>query len=344
MLKSHYNILKSTFVVPPRNFLMKNAEAMQYLSCTIIDRTDTINEFDTHIVSKIPTDIVYQGDFASVADATSLLEYNLPIAIMYSGGIDSTCVVCAFLKNTNHKLLILGSEASIQENPDFYNEVLLNNDRIELNIGNPLLFLQQNCDKYHFVTGECGAHIMGTINIVGSVESDGVVEMTESAINNMKSAELYVGLSERLKSLFFKIAEKSPIQFKTNYDAMWWIIFALKWQFVQYRIQMYADRLCPHFTNFFMTDSWQHWALSNDVTVKCPNYNWKSYKMPMRDYIYSYWPNQYAYTQRKVKSIELTYNSLSLSGKYIVKDDKTIKYTHKFLEHFNSDGLTKMNF
>ena len=329
------------FLVPPRSILVSRFdELMSYTSAPIVDRTRVLQpSYLPNIVieSEIPSVVKDPGDFDSVTDrrALEIMVYSAsrakPIAVLYSGGMDSTCVAAAFLK-AGARILIVGSDASIKENPRFYNEILLNNDMVRVEIGNPLRFLRDNKESYTFVSGECGAHLMGTINWTKyggrEIEAIDSIEADHLAAGIFKSTKLFHNIPDNIADLLRLTLDKSPVEFKTNYDAQWWSIYALKWQFVSYRIQMFIGTICPHFFNFFMSNDYEHWALFNDVTVKCPDFEWRNYKMPIRDYIYEFSHLRSAsYEMPKRISIERTYGQLRLGDTFVIDNPKEVGFT-----------------
>lgn len=332
---------KLPFVVPPRELYEEKYKntIMEYTSAVMVDRTRTFTDcgFANLIIEdEIPTVVVDPGNFCTIVDvtATNIINqatiHNKPIAVMYSGGLDSTCVTAALLKN-GANITIVGSQASIDENPTFFSDVLLSNESVKCEIGNPLMFLLNHRNDYTFVTGECGAHLMGTINWTkyGGRELDNIdaIEADHLAAGIFRNPEPFFNIPQETRTLLLKVLDKSPRSFKSNYDAQWWAIFALKWQFVTYRNQLWIGELCPSLINFFMNDRFQMWALYNDASVKCPDYQWRNYKMPIRDYIYSYYPNRQAsYDLPKRASMERTYKQLELRGRFVLNYPKQIGF------------------
>jgi len=310
------------FLIPPRRLLGKKASLVsENLRATMVDRTGTIKDPavpNITILQPIPAVVSDPGSFADVCDAAAAelglraKATGLPIVLMYSGGLDSICVACALLK-AGIPFTALGSNESINENPEFYREVMLNNPLVTPMTGNPLLFLSHHPDDYVFATGECGAHIMGTVfgwHHPGAVEKirGGTIVSADVSGDIFRSKILFANADEPLKSMLMEVLDKCPVPIRTNYDAHWWKIFALKWQFVSFRMQLYAGRRSRNLFNFFMTEGFQQWALCNDATVKCPDFDWRNYKMPMRDYIYAVsHDKKAAYETPKRYSLERTY-------------------------------------
>lgn len=329
------------FLVPPYVLYTDKYRysVMEYISAPMVDRTETFKDCgypNIVIEQKIPTTPYDPGSFRDVVNRTALQliarskREGRPIAVLYSGGLDSTCVVSAFLAES-HPILLVGSAASIQENPEFYAVVLKDNPQVCLEMNNPLLFLRENADKYLFVTGECGAHLMGTINWTkyGGRDLDNIdaIEADQLASSIFKNPEPYFNIPDHIKKHLLVLLEKSPVSLRTNYDAQWWVIFALKWQFVQYRIQMWIGQYCPTLVNFFMTDEFQHWALAHDVREKCPNFEWRNYKMPIRDYIYGFCGLKSAsYDLPKRSSMERTYRHLQVAGNFVLDEPRQVGF------------------
>jgi len=304
---------------------------MEYISSVMVDRTRTILDCgypNIQILNEIPSSPINPGDFSAVVDRTASalvnrsITENLPIAILYSGGMDSTCVVSAFLK-AGALITIVGSQASIDENLIFYNEVLKDNPLVTIKIDNPLLRLRNESLNYIWVTGECGAHLMGTINWTkyGGREMENIdaIEADHLASSIFKNPEPYFNLPVDVKTYLLKVMDKAPVSFRSNYDAQWWAIFALKYQFVQFRTQLWVGKICPTLVNFFMNDEFQHWAITHDSAEKCPDFEWRNYKMPIRDYIFHFCHlREASYELPKRASFERTYNKLKLMDSFVL--------------------------
>ena len=328
------SIINTKLIIPPCFVVSDYVRLEQKLGATIVDRSKTLPAIvysNIIIEDELPTETINSIDFHHIVNnevskihSRSIIEKK-PIVIMYSGGLDSTCVACGFLK-AGIGIKIVGSQASIDENPTFYNEVLLNNQLVTFDMENPLLFMKNNIDNYLFVTGECGAHIMGTVSWKDTTDINKICEKHEylsDSIFNYPST--YHDCNPIMKKQLIEIICKSPKNIKTAYDAHWWLIFVLKWQYVSNRLQMHIDESTSNLINFYMSRDFQNWAVCNDVDVKCPNSNWKNYKMPMKDYIFSYTHNkESSYDIPPRASIERTYPDLNIKGKYVSYDPKKV--------------------
>ncbi len=83
---------------------------------------------------------------------------------------------------------------------------------------------------------------------------------------------------------------------KTNFDHLWWLSFAVKWQFVATRMLAYTAKrnvtgiasgyLDNRFDQFFNTVDFQLWSMNNmDLKIKDV---WSTYKWPAKDFIFEF--------------------------------------------------------
>jgi len=93
--------------------------------------------------------------------ANELLSLDQRIAIMWSGGIDSTCVLAALIKNSTNlsQLVIYCSNKSIQENPEFYNKLIKN--KIECREVDELDVTNEFIDEHVLLHGDPGDCVFG---------------------------------------------------------------------------------------------------------------------------------------------------------------------------------------
>jgi hypothetical protein len=290
------------------------------------DRTGVMN-LPIHIkpLYPIPTFRTFTKTFAELCDerATEILSrserLNAPIYIMYSGGIDSTCVVVSMLKNATaaqrKKLTILLSDQSIQENPKFYDEHL----KGKIQIGPSMSFSERLGTNDILLSGEHNDMIMGSEKIGKLMMRYGPHSIYER-YNRTMMIEFYAGMVQENTNLstfyidmFEKICAQAPMPLTTNMDFLWWINFAIKWQSCYAYILLLTPEKQTHlinqeyldsrFVSFYNTDDFQLWSMNNlDKRIKD---TWKSYKWVPKEIIYSY--NKDAeYRDHKMKRGSLT--------------------------------------
>jgi hypothetical protein len=272
----------------------------QYLCFTygglILDRTNTLKfgDFEYSTLTAIPEFSIFTNSFEEVCDARAhqLVKKadDTSINIMWSGGIDSTTAVVAFLRNNLHKHIhLLLNNKSINEYPWFYENVILKE-----NISHSLV--EKPKDHLHYskvnVTGEIGDQIFGSAAFFDAHHKGKLFSKPEEYYD----PEFLEIMSEQIKH--------SPYELKETKDYMWWVNFSLKYQNVQLRI--YPTIFMPYggIDHFFDTDDFQLWSMNNpDKKIRD---TLESYKWPAKDYIFDYTKDeQYRQTKLKVGSLRI---------------------------------------
>jgi hypothetical protein len=241
-------------------------------------------------------------------------DLEVPIKVMYSGGIDSTLIVISFLKNASEeqkkKITVLLSEDSILENPRFYEEHILGKLNIEPSLNFP--FLLGKKDQI-LVLGEHNDQVFGS-DIIGVF----IRRYSEETIFKDYNREMIVDFFNKLNGkvelnnfcfdLLDELCKKAPVKIKTVFDFFWWINFACKWQCVYFRSIMYVDTanrdlinkeyIDNYYYTFYGTEDFQLWSMANmDKKIKD---TWKSYKFPAKEIIFAFNKDE-DYFQNKTK-------------------------------------------
>lgn len=247
---------------------------------SIIDRSRAItNPINCHVLPflEIPK-LATAKEFNDICDerATRLLRTSRNIAVMYSGGIDSTLVLASLLKNATKdeldKITVLLSEHSIEENPKFYNSHILPNFKC-VSSYNFSRYLGN--DQYLLISGEHGDQLYGSavtahfVNLYGYDALYGACN--ESALVGFIQSRLPVQKkrhAERIYRELKKVVDAAPVPIETVYQFFWWLNFATKWQDVYVRILPYAQdlskvKLQENYTTFFSTDEFQIWSMNH---------------------------------------------------------------------------------
>jgi hypothetical protein len=228
-------------------------------------------------------------------------EKQVPIALLYSGGIDSTAVLVSFAKllgnRLKERLTVFLSPESIQENPEFYFSFIRTNCRIESSERFSSLF-----DRSHIVvSGELNDQLFGS-DIVGTLARHEPFEK----IAGPYSREIVVrffkhsGMSETAANAWFDLldghARQAPCAVETVHDFFWWLNFVFKWQCVYFRTLLRIDPaqqknidesfLDGYYRPFFCTTEFQKWSMANpDLKVQK---SWRTYKFPAKRLIYEF--------------------------------------------------------
>ena len=283
-------------------FRIYNAKVMP------IDRTGTIKiPIHTTSLFPLPSFRPFKKTLEEICNdrAQELLrradKLQIPIKVFYSGGIDSSLVLVSLLKNatdTQRKnITILMNEASIAENPRLYHDHIHG----KLQTDSSILFSYVLGQNALLLSGEHNDQLNGS-DMVGSL----MQTYGPAVINKPYNRETFFSFfNSKLKDealtdfyldLFEKLIAAAPVPIRTNYEYLWWINFALKWQTVSMRMLPYtaerntakitADYFNTNLAPFYRTDDFQLWSMNNpDKKIKD---TWNSYKWACKDIIYDF--------------------------------------------------------
>lgn len=244
---------------------------------------------------------------------------NRRIAIMYSGGIDSTLILATILKEFSQKnidkyVMVLMNESSIDENVNFYHSHILRHfkdirpsDTFSHYIGN---------DKYIYITGEGNDQLFGSMVTRKMISRFG----EESMLQPLRRGNIYDFIdfciekpehSEKITELLFRLAKSAPIPIETPFHLWWWLNLTCKYQSVfirsvgyTHRKNQYSLSLFDNYQMFFDMPEMQLWAMNHsDNLIET---SWRSYKHECKRIIYEF--NKDAdYRDNKVKYGSLKY-------------------------------------
>eukprot|EP01023_Acetabularia_acetabulum_P019338 TRINITY_DN1983_c0_g1_i12.p1 TRINITY_DN1983_c0_g1~~TRINITY_DN1983_c0_g1_i12.p1 ORF type:complete len:735 (-),score=58.08 TRINITY_DN1983_c0_g1_i12:153-2117(-) len=302
----------------------------------LIDRTHTLNtNLKVKVLDAIPE---FDYDFSKSLNqiclerAQEIMDIantqNKKIQILWSGGIDSTAVIIAFLtlfpeEVIKNKLEVLYTEASIQEYPEFKDSICPSYVNFTLldDFVFPLTFQRSN-DL--IVTGEHGDQIFGSDILKWCMGPpkfpDGTINELFNKIDEpwqevvlkllVNSRAIPEGSEHAWLHWIYQQVQKAPIPIQTTFDFFWWLNFSMKWQNVSLR--MFTKALSVdqstylRLLHFYRTDDFQQWSFHNH-DYKLPNRtNWASYKLPLKQFIFNYTSDENYYNNKeKIQSLKL---------------------------------------
>lgn len=229
-----------------------------------------------------PTDLTYNDCCNLRAKQLMELSINLqkPLGIMWSGGVDSTRVLVAFLENfpltvlKTHLRIVMSAE-SVIENPVFYKKYILSNFEIINSEYLPWLF-----DKnVILVTGYHNDWINGgDISMAGYKKSnaakftkpfnqDHIIDYMNTIIKDTEVATIMVNAGIDSAKIYGR-----PLE--VNCDWFFWWNFCFKWQawllllstsMPRYWPNINEDFINTYVHSFFNTDAFQLWAINNPL-------------------------------------------------------------------------------
>lgn len=298
------------------------------LNVMLVDRSKAIQmpyNFNVSPNSEIPSiPVGFNKTYENICNerAIEILEkqkqLNIPIYLLYSGGIDSTLVLLSLLKNKplnelKDILVVAMSPESIGENPNFYKNYIYGKLRIVSSEnfngffdGTKLVLGGEHNDQLF------GSDVIAKINRVRPF-SEALLPYSKDYIAGFFK---YKGMSEESANWWYNMlvwhSKQAPCEIKSNFDMLWWLNFCFKWQSVFYRILV---RVAPnqrsnisqnfidnYFVHFFNTPDFQIWSMTNS-SLKI-NSSWDSYKHIAKEIIHAYDGNtEYMLNKSKIGSL-----------------------------------------
>jgi len=261
--------------------------------------------FEYKILNTIPTDPYTTLSFDQICDIRAAQIYKSavkPIMIMYSGGIDSTVVISAFIK-LDIEFIVGYTDSTIKEYPWIITQ-LRNNAWPKVTLvyiaNKKITDLQKS---YHIVTGVVGDQIAGSVKSFAG-NSGHTNEIRARQLDNYEDV-----LSPYLLDTFSEQIDAFPIKLNDFSDFLWWISFTFKYQWVCLgfinSVGFDSTQLSTY-THFFNDIDFQKWSMSNrDLNKEFIVRNAPlEYKANFKKYSYDVLGDRdYLENKRKVSSI-----------------------------------------
>jgi hypothetical protein len=264
---------------------------------TLIDRSNTL-VFPIKIKllpnMKLPEYKVFTETFSDICDKRAIelfnraVNSNKKLAVMYSGGIDSTLILCSLLKNIDENLIkkhvvVLLSDFSIKENENFFYDYVIKKFNCMSSYRFPYIL---GNDDYLLISGENADQLFGSVVTdlfnrdnnfdinFKSIEStkNQMIDFMKKRIDRNDIISTFIkpdtNYSEILFSLLEKITKAAPIKIDNVHKFWWWINFITKWQSVYVRVFAYSKnikniKMEENYTTFYCTNEFQLWAMNN---------------------------------------------------------------------------------
>lgn len=233
--------------------------------------------------------------------------------ILWSGGIDSTAILISVLKTGNKEILdqlvVVCNQASIEENPYFYNRYI--KDKLKTIDTDHFKVTSENYNKILLVNGDCAEMVFGSTH-PQALGRQGLLDIIHEpwtndtllrrAINTTNSNALDFGFALVKESI-----KHSPVPIETIFDFLWWHYFNFKIVDSYVRAMVYtADQLTDTeamdfrtntFQRFFMYPEMQMWGmLTNNARRETMHLD---YKYDAKTYIYNFDHNDFYYNNRQ---------------------------------------------
>jgi len=265
---------------------------------------------------------------------------GVKLYVLYSGGIDSTCLLVSLLKQATPQqkknIVVLLSHESIAENPRFYDEHIRGKLRVESSI----MFMNLLGGGDILLSAELNDQLLGS-DLVGQMiarygspaihkpyDRGQVVAIFGASLKgDTETAGFYVDLFERIR-------DAAPVPIDTNFEFLWWVNFTTKWQACLVYVLLFTpprnagavtkDYLDTRFVSFYNTDEFQLWSLNNlDKRIQD---TWASYKWIAKQVIYDYTKDaEYRDHKTKVRSRQVILRQQYIGNKFL---DENMRFSN----------------
>jgi asparagine synthetase B (glutamine-hydrolysing) len=204
-----------------------------------VDRTNKLNllKMEDCPIPEIDHSFNKTYDEVCYSSASEYWKYHDDITVLWSGGLDSTCVAIAFLQTqtVGKRLSFVGSVESIEEYPKFYED-----HKSLITIDTPSQFWNRfkvRSTDTRYVTGDIGDQIFGgCINEFGDKKEEdwqNFIDWKDTFRQSyMLSEELRREWTDKEKQKFLDKMEKfncqAPFPIVTLFDFVWWLTFSTR--------------------------------------------------------------------------------------------------------------------
>jgi hypothetical protein len=313
----------------PETLLWVEGNKLISLNISLIDRVGQIEmpyKFETYEPFKMPTDLTgfdltYEQCCEKRAWEMVYLSRSLnkPIALFYSGGIDSTLMLITFMKILSDKELreriwVCLNLKSVYENSRFYFDHVIK----KCTIKSSYLLSSMLDNSVIILGGEHNDQLFGSdtvSEIINMYGYDPVLKpYNKEFIIKFFCQRNKFPLSLAAAEIWFDVIDyhirnHAPCELRTVFDFFWWFNFCFKWQSVYFRMLLrvdIADRnnitqdfVEKYYHHFYSTIDFQKWSMCNPQEKIRDS--WKSYKIKAKELIYDFNQDDY-YFKHKIKN------------------------------------------
>jgi hypothetical protein len=269
-----------------------------------VDRTDHLNvlKVNTWPIPKVNRKFAKSYDQICYETATEYWDNHDDISVLWSGGLDSTCVAIAFLetKPIGKKLTLVGTQESVDEYPTFYEQ---HKEITKIDSADEFwqrFTFHQNETKY--VSGDLGDQIFGGCIDEFSelkdepwqnfLEWDDIFAQSLLHVDNL-TRDWTIPEKKNFIKKFEKFNSRAPFPIVTLFDFVWWMTFTTRYNGAANNITNLVTALyklpkaaIDTVSCFFHSDDFQQWSMTHHH-LKYPA-GPETYKQPIKDFIAKY--------------------------------------------------------
>jgi hypothetical protein len=298
----------------------------------LVDRTQTVKTPFKNYLNKenqIPDFSKFKNldlEESLITVTKELIALDQKIYFLWSGGIDSTAALTAFLVGGNiQNIIVVCNQDSIREYSNFYQ----NHIRGKFSLMASELFMQKI--KNNTVDGialscEQGDCLYGQDFGLRSANVFGYTYLRKPANkDNIKKLFIAYGMTDKAASCWYDLYSStfhlSPRPIETMYDFSWWATFNWRWQWAFEKVYLRSKDDFPLKT-FFSSPLLQKWSVNHsqyDITKQ------SDFKIDLKKFIFNYTKDQ-EYFENKIKHPSAT---LYYAANYFVAiDSNRTRFDH----------------
>lgn len=225
------------------------------------------------------------------------LKFQVPIQLHWSGGIDSTAALVAFIEllgmtESKRCLEIAMTSSGIIENPLMWEQLIRKENFKVINTLKTRDYWNGNAIM---VNGECGDQVQGTDLYRALTHQHG-----KHALNISWTPDLIISLikfraqvsdsdARQLAEVLMNQVRQAPIDIVTLGDFWWWINFTCKWACAFYRLitkstpQVDSKFIDNYFFPFYASNDFQLWSMYKREEKH--KGDWATYKWKAKDFV-----------------------------------------------------------
>ena len=256
--------------------------------------------------------------------AQTILSYNKPIKVFWSGGIDSTLVLSHILyhSNSSSDITVCCTAQSFKENSDYQN--FLNNfsvkiERLEYSwktLNSSDCIVVTGCSADRLLASLSEKFFLANVDWLNGLWSDFLLKSGMS----MENVDYCLN--------------KIPAHVVTLLDLCWWMNqnFRIQPTLLRDHWDNNLENPLSHTISFFDHSSFDHWSAQNRQQIIVDG-RWNSYKRQYREEIYKIWPDQ-NFLENKNKIYNMSYRSYCFKKKNFHNQNYMLMY-------LDQDGIAK---
>jgi len=264
--------------------------------------------------------------------------------IAWSGGIDSTNILAAIVKNLPRadfeNIIVACNKSSVWENPRFFFDIIKPN--FEVVESKKIIDLRTLNNENYIIDGEPADQLFAGAISQTMMIANGPTYLQKDMINDAGLLIEYIAKSPRKvgqEPPGFKFAEwyynslvnnvkSTDMPIKTFHDLLWWSYFNFSWVSVKLRMLANGDYgtldhakvYFDHMIHWFDSDDYQLWAMNNNFLGMKYGNTVGEYKYQAKQYILDVDKNPY-YFKYKTKTYSDDYIWLSNKKWYCITED-----------------------